>query len=299
MMLFPAFVGNFAARTQRFTDIAEFEVTGKVTSSRYPPDEPSGTEIFERMKQLLQEDTDRLRADAARGFETINEQVRETIETGGAYAVILTASSPTHKGFESLLLSYITAAWTIFETLAGDIWEFAINENPNLLAQLSGKANRLRKSRKPINFDRNSDATESNKTVRLSMLQLHQWDLSRKMGSVLKNRFEFARLEGIREAYASAFSEKENSDDIDNALSDEALDIISVLRNVIVHRNGIADREYVDRCAYILALPKACEGEPIAFDGQLVAHVIGEMLFCAARLFDAVDAWIAKRATPP
>ena len=158
MMLFPAFVGNFAARTQRFTDVAEFEVTGKV-ASRYPPDDHKGEEIFERMKQLLQEDTDRLRAESARGREAVDEQVRESIETGGAYAVILTASSPAYTGFKSLLLSYITAAWTIFETLAGDVWEFVINENPNLLAQLGGRANRLRKSRRPINYDRSSDTT--------------------------------------------------------------------------------------------------------------------------------------------
>jgi hypothetical protein len=82
---------------------------------------------------------------------------------------------------------------------------------------------------------------------------------AKEMGAVHKVRFEFSRLDGIREAYASAFPEKEGSKDIDAALTDDALDALSALRNVIVHRGGKADKEYVARCSYLPNLPKAEE----------------------------------------
>jgi hypothetical protein len=39
MILAPAFVGDLAGRMQRYTDVAEFEITGKVAPTRYAPDE--------------------------------------------------------------------------------------------------------------------------------------------------------------------------------------------------------------------------------------------------------------------
>jgi hypothetical protein len=182
--------------------------------------------------------------------------------------------------------------WTAFETLSGDLWESAINEKPNLLAQLKGKPNRLRRSRGADGFsststDRDEDASKS---VRLDLIQFHQWNLSNKMGTVLKLKFEFSRLERIREAYASAFWEQ--ADDIDKILSDDALDVLSVLRNVIVHKGAVADREYLARCKYLPKLPRPEEGQEVPLDGEIVSSAVGEAIYCSAHLIGAVDEWI-------
>jgi hypothetical protein len=95
----------------------------------------------------------------------------------------------------------------------------------------------------------------------------------------------------IREAFASAFAEKYT--EIDKALSDDAIDILSTLRNAIVHKGGVADKEYLQRRKYLLGLPAVAEGEPIPLDGQVVSHAIGETLFCCASLMGAVDEWLA------
>jgi hypothetical protein len=49
----------------------------------------------------------------------------------------------TRKGFEAILSSVIVQTWTAFETLAGDLWEAAINGHPSGLAELRGSAGRI------------------------------------------------------------------------------------------------------------------------------------------------------------
>jgi hypothetical protein len=290
MMLAPAFIGDLANRIQRYTDIAEFEVTGTVHKARFPPDE-QGDKIFERMKALLKEDTAQVTSEVG-NEERLLGIVRDAVETGGSSAVMLASSPPQSIGFEALLLSYITSMWTAFETLAGDLWESAINEKPNLLAQLKGKSNRLRKGRRADGFSsaRTDRDEDTSKSVRLDLIQFYQWNLSNKMGTVLKRKYEFSRLESIREAYASAFCEK--ADNIDKILSDDALDVVSALRNVIVHKGAVADKEYLARCKHLPKLPHAGEGQEVPLDGEIVSSAIGEAIYCSAHLIGAVDEWI-------
>jgi hypothetical protein len=291
MMLAPAFIGDLAGRMQRYTDVAEFEITGKVAPTRYAPDE-QGEKIFERMQELMRADTAELmkHIDDPAKLEQI---VQDTIEIGGSPAVLLSASDNQRAGFDALFLSYITTMWTVFETLAGDLWETAINEKPNQLAQLSGQTRRLKKGKQPpLDSSVPSSERREGKSVKLDSLQYYNWNLAGKMGTVLKTRCDFARLEGIRNAYAEAFSKK--ADDIDKILLDDALDILGALRNVIVHKGGIADREYLEKRAYLSNLPLAEIGQPIPIDGQVTAHAIGEVIFCCAKLVDTVDEWLAN-----
>jgi hypothetical protein len=286
LMLVPAFIGDIAGRVQRYTDVAEHEITGTILNARNATDE-HGAKIFDRMTELLADDTKRVTTGDAASVEAA---VKDAIETGGSYAVLLSASQPGAH-FETLLSAYITSMWTVFETLAGDLWEAAINEKPNLLAQLKGKPSRLRKGR-PATPDISVNADEpSQKVIKLDVLQFHHWNLTNKMGTALKTRYTFSRLEGIREAYAAAFCEK--TDDLDKALTDVALDILSALRNVIAHKAGIADREYLDRCKTFDGLPRATEGHSIELDGKMTAHMIGEAAFCCAVLIRNVDEWLS------
>jgi hypothetical protein len=289
MMLAPAFVGDLANRVQRYTDIAEFEVTGKISSGRAAPDD-RGKEIFERMRELLAGDTQSITAQTTTDASAA-AMVRDAIETGGAPVIMLTSAAPSSQGWDTMLMSYLTAMWTVFETLASDVWEAAVNSNPDRLAQLKGKANRMKKGRSSAPSAQEAYDDTPGKHVKLEFLQFYRWDLTNRMGTVHRNRFDFARLDGIREAYASAFAKKFT--DIDKALSDDAIDILSTLRNAIVHKGGVVDKEYLQRRKYLAGLPEAAEGDPIPLDGQIVSHAIGETLFCCASLVGAVDEWLA------
>lgn len=134
------------------------------------------------------------------------------------------------------------------------------------------------------------------KLVSLDLIHRNQFDLRQKMGTVLRDRFEFSRLEGIREAYAAAFHK--NSDHIDAALSDDALDALSAVRNVIVHRAGIADTEYLRRSKH-LKLPPANAGAPIHLDGQIVVNLVRPAFACGSKLIGAVDDWISRDSGGP
>jgi hypothetical protein len=235
MMLAPAFIGDLAGRMQRYADIAEFEITGKVEQTRYAPDE-QGEKIFDRMRELLQFDTDELMRHASDPTK-LDQIVQDALEIGGSPAVLLSSADNQKAGFDALFQSYITTMWTVFETLAGDLWEAAINEKPNQLAQLNGLARRLKKGKQPPpDSSVSSSDRREGKSVKLASLQYYNWDLTGKMGTVLRTRYDFVRLEGIRIAYAEAFSE--NADDLDKILLDDALDILSALRNVIVHKGA-------------------------------------------------------------
>jgi hypothetical protein len=287
MMLAPAFIGDLANRVQRYTDIAEYELTGKLSGGRAAPDD-HGKEIFERMRELLAGDTDFITAQTT-ADQSAAALVRDVIETGGAPVIMLTSAAPGSQGWDTMLMSYIPAMWTIFETLASDVWEAAVNANPDRLAQL--KANRMKKGKVSTPSAQDTFDDTPGKHVKLEFLQFYRWDLTNRMGTVHRTRFDFARLDGIREAYASAFAEKFS--DIDKALSDDAIDVLSTLRNSIVHKGGIADKEYLQRRKYLTSLPEAHEGQPIPLDGQVVSHAIGETLFCCASLMGSVDEWLA------
>ena len=47
------------------------------------------------------------------------------------------------QGCEAVLSAMIIGTWTAFETMAGDLWEVAINECPKHLSQLKGSAGRI------------------------------------------------------------------------------------------------------------------------------------------------------------
>ena len=80
-------------------------------------------------------------------------------------------------------MSYITSAWTAFETMAGDLWEAAINYRPQGLADLSGKKRHRKSGAEKFGVD---DPQKIEKLVRLNDIRSHEWDTRNKMGSILQ-----------------------------------------------------------------------------------------------------------------
>ena len=111
------------------------------------------------------------------------------------------------------------------------------------------------------------------------------------MGTIFRRqrRFEFTRLSSVREAYSCAFSEK--SSRIDAALANKSLDALSAIRNILIHKAGKADAEYIKQSSY-LKIPKTPIGSPVLLDGQNVAELIGAAIASAKSLFIGVDDWL-------
>jgi hypothetical protein len=286
MMLMPASVGSVAVRAQRLLDFAEFEIKGALGSPEMPE---HSDEVEARWLQLLTDENERLKQ-AQKVDPDWDSKVRESLALGiGPARLVATA---TAHGYNALLAASITGAWTAFETMSGDLWEAAVNAHPEGLASLGGSANRLTKKDKseaePPEQKRSKN--DEQPKVRLDLIQMHGFDIREKMGTILRGRFGFSRLEGIREAYCSAFHKRAHK--IDGAVGNQALDALSAVRNVIVHRAARADSEYLSK-AHRLKLPLINLGGELILDGEIVVGLIGPAMKCAQDLLLYVDEWLA------
>ena len=215
---------------------------------------------------------------------------KDIIKRGAAVMQLLQNSMEVRVGLDAIFVSCITGTWTAFETMAGDLWEAALNAHPDRLANLKGR-NRC-KAQYNDNEAMQPRYSVDSKQLSLDAIAKHGWSTDRMMGTILKQRYSFATLYGIRTAYSEAFSKNYNN--IDEVICSELLDALSVLRNVIVHKSSIADQEYVVRSARISRLPHAVVGEKIAIDGNFVASIIDGTFCLSMSLLEAVDKWIAK-----
>src|ERR1700689_4245125 len=113
----------------------------------------------------------------------------------------------------------------------------------------------------------------------ISKVTKGEYDLRGKMGVLLTEakRVQFTTLDGIREAYSLAFSERVRQarpDRIDKALADKRIDSLSAVRNLIVHKAGVADAEYADRAKGAPSAPQIKEGDALQLDGEVCRSLI-------------------------
>jgi hypothetical protein len=205
----------------------------------------------------------------------------KVLDEGYAHLRLMLDHPWMSSGVASFLSTILVNAWTAFETLAGDLWEAALNAHPHGLSDLKGKRSRIgaaSSGRKPTSSagDASRGSLERARAVPLPLVQYHNYDLRRSMGSVLRVTQSFDRLDGIREAYSVAFHK--NSVAVDAALGDKSLDALSSVRNLIVHRAGQVDREYLDGTKGLPTCPQGVLGSKIALDGELVARLVVPVL---------------------
>ena len=179
-----------------------------------------------------------------------------------------------HGAVEGLLKSTLVQTWTAVETLTQDLWESVLNEQPKYLAPLSGKG-------------------PSDKKVDLHLLARENFDTASKMGTILRTKFNFTVLDDIRKAYSLAFAS--DREQIDAALSSESLDMLALVRNLIVHKDGKVDEKFVKESGGFTGLSQLSRspvGTQIAFDGVVVADVVPPAVKDASNLVKAVDDWL-------
>jgi hypothetical protein len=187
-------------------------------------------------------------------------------------ALLAAAAANVDAGVEAWLSAQIVSSWTAFETLAGDLWEAALNSHPHGLSELKGKK------------------AQGEKTVQIGLLQKYSFDVSKAMGALLKEKRPFDRLEDIRENYELAFYTDVAK--ISEALSNDLLDTLSSVRNLLVHRGGVVDERYLRRTKNLQLAPQAVIGERIKLDGDIVERLSLAMQLLGASLLHAVDEWL-------
>lgn len=124
------------------------------------------------------------------------------------------------------------------------------------------------------------------------MLQRYDYNLSKNMGTVLKEKKSFDRLDDIRANYAEAFFE--DAKEIMDVLNSPAIDALSAVRNLIVHRSSIVDQRYLNRTKSLTEAPKAPIGAPLLLDGQIVLNLVNPVTSLGCDLILAVDRWLCS-----
>lgn len=285
LMQLPAQVGNATIKLRDTYLRSVFDITNGISTADLTAEQNEKIEI--RSNELFTQQTD----EALRLKQTPewDAYVHERLIAGLVPVEIMGSDPSTFGALQASMMSYLTTGWTIIETMTSDLWEAALNAHPASLANLNGSPKRLKGGQ--VNKSAPQAGTEP-KSIRLDAVSRYDFDVANKMGTILRSKFEFSSLDGIREAYACAFDK--NSAQIDRALTDKSLDALSAIRNVIVHRDACADAEYVQKTKFLSTLPKASVGQHLLLDGEIVVRLLKPSISAANQLFIAVDDWLVK-----
>jgi hypothetical protein len=209
--------------------------------------------------------------------------------------LVVDSKHPVLDGMESLYISLIVNIWTSFEAMSGDLWEKALNFHPQSLAALKGSETRILRQAGLSKQVRSDEETASKGVITISdltSLTRGNYELADKMGTLLRRRFRFTILEGIRAAYSEAFCK--DCERIDECLSSHSLDALAALRNVVVHKAGIADSEYTKKAKAFAELPQTNELQPIVVSAELTRDLINPVIQRGSALLLAVDEWLTN-----
>jgi hypothetical protein len=105
--------------------------------------------------------------------------------------------------------------------------------------------------------------------------------------------WKFRSRKAIRKSYLSAFHI--DNADINALINAECIDATSLLRNVLVHKAGFADDEFLDkgrRLALLTPFHALQATQPIELNGQIVDSILSPAIQCGYDLVVAVDKWI-------
>jgi len=169
-----------------------------------------------------------------------------------------------------LMFMQITWSWTVIETMLGDLWETAVNVHPRGLVSKFG-------------------------SIKVASIELHKFDVKDKMGTLLRmnKAASFTSLDETIDAYECAFQEQ--SKGIMDALSDQSIRALSILRNLIAHKGGKCDKMYAEdrkKVSGAFLLPNVEEDKMLQPDGEMIGKILPQSLKSCSQLIKAVDAWI-------
>jgi hypothetical protein len=212
-----------------------------------------------------------------------------------------TAPDTIRSGAEAVFDSQIIGTWITFETLAGDLWEKALNVHPSILAELAGSNKRISKAANTAYSKSRRDSDQETATERrISLPALARATKGftstgkfNKMGTILRDEGEgkFASLDNIRRSYSRAFNK--DYDQLDAVLKDKCFDALAVVRNVLVHKAGFMDEEY-EKNSKGLPVPQSRIGKPLELDGEITLRLTRPVIEKSGQLTEAVDSWLEK-----
>lgn len=187
--------------------------------------------------------------------------------------------------------SLLIQAWTLFEVLSEDLWEAALNAHPTVLGELKGK---LKSKFKGGALEETNSRIPSEPTLRISFneLQKCKFNVRSRLGTILKERNDigFRSLYDIRASYHRAFSQQNKT--IVDVLETPGLQYAAAVRNLLIHKRGIVDKEFNEQTASVPGAMQVRVGDAFLLTGKLCAELSDHCRNCAIFLVIAVHGWI-------
>jgi len=131
----------------------------------------------------------------------------------------------------------VVLVWSAVEVLARDSFVFLLNRRPILAEKLLAE----QANRKRFSVDR----------IDWQTLAAYGYDLSENLGTFLISKADLTSVPAIRDAYGALFPK---ATELGRKLADTRLWILCQKRNLIVHRRGIIDQQYLANTSDTLPL---------------------------------------------
>ena len=131
----------------------------------------------------------------------------------------------------------VVLVWSAVEVLARDSFVFLLNRRPILAEQLLAE----QANRKRFSVDR----------IDWQTLAAYGYDLSENLGTFLISKADLTNVPAIRDAYGALFP---TAVELGSRLADRRLWDLCQKRNLIVHRRGIVDQQYLTNTGDTLPL---------------------------------------------
>ena len=211
--------------------------------------------------------------DEADDKELQEKMLRESLTHSEVFERELMKNEMLQEWDLARLYSVVTSAWTAFECFCGDVWEAVLNARAQELIQPA--------------FDNMPDAAEesglSKKAIQVGELAKHGLNLVGKLGTILRQHFDFSSVRGLQQAFRCIFRRTENVEEI--GFHEPVVSECENVRNVIVHRGGLADSKFLSRTKRSMK-----EGEPvIVTPAEIDTYVKGILLVARQLSFKLKD----------
>ena len=147
----------------------------------------------------------------------------------------------------------------------------------------------------PDGGDDEDDSDEERKgefTLSIRMLKKFNYDLSNRMGTVLRPKWRFAKREQAKAAYIAVFGKEEPI--LNKFFDSQDHKWLSGLRNCLVHDGLFAGARFVIRFKKHPTLKSVKEGDPISIDGKLVKDILTAASLLGLDLLKFVDGYLSK-----
>lgn len=123
-------------------------------------------------------------------------------------------------------------------------------------------------------------------------LQRSEFNVRNCVGTILKrnDNIGFRSIYDIRASYHRAFDRQNKT--IDDILDDPGLQYAAAVRNLLVHKRGVVDTEFIEQISGINGVPELEPKDVFQLTGTICRELADSCRLCAVWLVNAVHSWI-------